>query len=125
MSPNQLQLDIENDFQVFDNLETVTYYRRVGPGTFDSGIVVTGALREVATRVEVQRRGSNVQQTLAWNLPTVQVGDFANPVHPNGIADPKVNDVIQDAAGVRWSVIQVDNATLQTRWYLHVMQERN
>jgi hypothetical protein len=125
VSPNTLQLDIENDYQVFDNLETVTYYRRLGAGTFDAGTTVTGTLREVGSRFETQRKGSNVQQALPWNLPTVQVGSFANPVAPLGIADPKVNDVIQDAAGVRWSVLKVDSDTLQTRWYLQTMQERH
>jgi hypothetical protein len=117
-------IDIADDYEVFDNLETVTYFRRIGAGTFDAGTTVTGALREVGTRVETQRRGSNVQQTLAWNLPTVQVGSFEFPAPPLGIADPKVNDVIQDAAGVRWSVLKVDSDTLQTRWYFQTMQER-
>jgi hypothetical protein len=125
MSPNTLQLDIENDYQVFDNLETITYYRRTSSSGFDAGTQVVGALREVGMRTETQRRGSNVQQVLAWNLPTVLVGSFANPVPPVGIADPKVNDVIQDAAGVRWSVVHVDSDTLQTRWYLQTMQERH
>ncbi len=124
MSPNQLQLDIANDFQVFDNLEVVTYFRRTSNAGFDAGTQVTGALREVGTRQEIQRKGSIVRQTLAWNLPTVQVGDFAIPVGI-GTTDPKVNDVIQDAAGVRWSVIQADNDTLQTRWYLQTVQERH
>ena len=38
--------------------------------------------------------------------------------------DPKVNDVIQDAAGRRWSVVEVDEGTLQTRWRLTTVQER-
>jgi hypothetical protein len=130
VSPNQLQLDIANDYQVFDNLETVTYFRRTSNSGFDGGTVIAlngsaGALREVGSRFETQHRGSNVQQTLSWNLPTALVGSFAFPVAPNGIADPKVNDVIQDAAGVRWSVVHVDSDTLQTRWYLTTMQERH
>jgi hypothetical protein len=124
MSPNALQLGIENDYVIFDNLETVTYFRRVSNSGFDAGTVVAGALREVGMRTEVQRAGSLVKQTLGFNLPTVLVGDFANPVAPLGVSDPKVNDVIQDAAGVRWSVIETDNATLQTRWYCRTVQER-
>lgn len=125
MSPNTLQVDIRNDFAVFDNLETVTYYRRIANSQFDAGTVVTGALREQDNRAELQRKGSNVRRTLAWDLPIVQVGSFAVPVAPLGTSDPKVNDVIQDAAGVRWSVLSADLATLQTRAYLQTMQERH
>src|SRR6516162_8216317 len=126
MSPNALQLGIENDYQIFDNLETVTYFRRLSNSGFDGGTVVAGALREVAMRSERQLQAASIlKQVETWNLPTVLVGRFANPVLPNGKTDPKVNDVIQDAAGVRWSVIESDIATLQTRWYFHTIQERN
>src|SRR5258708_32472994 len=123
MSPDGSQLYCADDFQVFDNLEVVTYFRRTSNAGFDAGTQVTGALREVGSRFETQRKGSVVQQTLAWNLPTVQVGDFANPVGVLGKADPKVNDGIQDAAGVRWSAIHVDSDTLQTRWYFTTIQD--
>lgn len=119
------ELDIADDYEVFDNLEAVTYFRRKGAGAFDAGTAVSGALREVGSRFETQRKGSNVQQILGWNLPTVQVGSFEFPAPPLGIADPKVNDVIQDASGVRWSVVKVDCDTLQTRWYLQTVQERH
>lgn len=121
MSPNTLQLDIENDFQVFDNLETVTYYRRTSNSGFDGGTLVTGALRHFSQRTERQGKGSNVRNELAWELPVVQVGSLV--IGPQA-QEGKVNDVIQDAAGRRWSVLRVELATLQTRYHVTTVQER-
>jgi hypothetical protein len=110
-------IDPSDDFAVMDNLETVTYYRRTGSSTFDQGTVCTNALRRDVHREEVQTEGASlVRIKTRWHIWAADLGAGWSP---------KVNDVIQDANGVRWSVSDVDEGTLQTRWRLLTVQERS
>lgn len=109
-------IDPTDDFTVVDSTETVTYYRRTGNSTFDQGSVCTSALRRDVSREEVQTGGATlVRVKVRWHVWAADLGDGPQP---------KVNDVIQDAAGVRWSVLDVDEGTLQTRYLIHAVQER-
>lgn len=97
-----------------DGLETVTLYRRLSPSTFDAGTTVTNVLRRAATREELAAAGASLKQTgLVWHLWAANV---AGP-------GPKVNDVVQDADGVRWSVLRADKQTLGTRHRLTTIRE--
>jgi hypothetical protein len=110
-------IDPGGDFAVVDNLETVIYYRRTGNATFDEGSVLDNALRRDVAREEVPTDGATLFRVKTrWHIWAEDLG----PGPP-----PKVNDVIQDAAGVRWSVTDVDEGTLQTRWRLLSVRERS
>jgi hypothetical protein len=110
-------IDPSGDFAVVDNVETVIYYRRTGNSTFDEGSVCDNALRRDESREEVQTEGATlVRIKTRWHIWAEDLG--AGP-------SPKVNDVIQDAAGIRWSVTDVDEGTLQTRWQMLAIQERS
>jgi hypothetical protein len=109
-------IDPSEDFAVVDELETVTYYRRTGNSTFDEGTICDNALRRDVGREEVQLNGASlVRIKTRWHIWAADLG----PGPP-----PKVNDVIQDAAGTRWSVLEVDEGTLQSRYRIQAAQER-
>jgi hypothetical protein len=109
-------IDPSEDFAVVDDRETITYYRRTGNSSFDEGSVCDNALRRDVRREEVQLNGASlVRIKTRWHI---WAADLAQG------PPPKVNDVIQDAAGVRWSVLEVDEGTLQSRYRIQAVQER-
>jgi sugar lactone lactonase YvrE len=108
---------ISNDWKAFDNTEIITYYRRTAtqPATFDSGTIVNNALRRVADKHELATLGVQLAvRSLIWHLPQNQVG----------LPNPKVNDVIQDSSGTRWSVLRVEFDDFVTRFRVTTIQER-
>lgn len=110
-------IDPGGDYAVVDNTEQVIYYRRLTSSTFDEGTILQSALRRDITKKEVQTSGATlVRIEVRWHIWSADLGQ--------GLP-PKVNDVIEDSAGIRWSVIDVDEGTLQTRWRLITVQERN
>jgi hypothetical protein len=110
-------IDPSDDFAVVDNVETVTYYRRTGNATFDEGSICQSALRRDVRRQEKDAGGATlVRVDTRWHI-------WADDLGPG--PSPKVNDVIQDSAGIRWSVVDVDEGTLQTRWRVLTVQERS
>jgi hypothetical protein len=110
-------IDPSDDYAVVDNVEMITYYRRTGNNTFDQGTVCSNALRRDVNREELQTDGATlVRIKTRWHIWAADLG--AGP-------SPKINDVIQDAGSVRWSVINVDEGTLQSRWRLETIQERS
>ncbi len=109
-------IDPSDDFAVVDNLEAVTFYRRTGNSTFDEGAICESALRRDVAREEIQVDGATLVRIKArWHIWAADLGQGP---------PPKVNDVIQDAAGIRWSVLDVDEGTLQSRYLIHAVQER-
>jgi hypothetical protein len=109
--------DPSNDFAaVADGTEAVTLLRR-GSTSGVAGMTIAHALRRAVTAAEATIFNSNDvhkivpsdgKQTAAetiWHLP---VAELATP--------PRLGDVILDAAGGRWTVLEVTQATLGARW---------
>jgi hypothetical protein len=111
-------IDPSGDFAVVDGLERVVYYRRTGNNTFDQGTVCNNVLMRDVVREEVQSGGATLSRVKSrfhvWKA------DLA----AGGGPGPKVNDVIQQGDGTRWSVADVDEGTFQTRWLIHATRER-
>jgi hypothetical protein len=100
---------------VADGMETVTLLRRgSGPAV---GTVIARALRRAMTageatvvnRGDVHKRvpggGRHTAADVTWHLPAAELPDA-----------PKLGDVILDAAGRRWTILEVKLATLGSRW---------
>jgi len=112
-----LDFDLTGDLaDVADGLETVTLLRRgATPGS--PGTVVTGALRRsaataepvVGNRQEVRRQANTGGNVLAgdavWHLPAEQLGE-----------PPGLGDLIVDGSAARWTILEVQPATLASRW---------
>jgi hypothetical protein len=109
-----LNLDPNGDLaDVVDGLETVTLRRR-GSG---SATVITGALRRAATtheptlhnryntRKQIPSGGRHTASEVAWHLPREQLSE-----------EPRLGDALIDGDGRRWTILDVQLATLQTRW---------
>jgi hypothetical protein len=99
---------------VTDGLETVTLRRRGS----SVATVITHALRRAVTtreatvlnryntrKREVPTGGRYTNSDAAWHLPTQQLGDR-----------PRLGDLIVDGQGQRWTILDVQLATLRTRW---------
>jgi len=106
--------DPDSDFaEVVDGFETVTLRRR---GSSDA-TVVTHALRRAATtgeptlrnRYNTRKRlpggGAHTASEVVWHLPKEQLAD-----------SPRLGDAIVDGDGRKWTILDVQLATLQTRW---------
>jgi hypothetical protein len=101
-----LNLDPSGDFpQAADATEAVTLRRRgTSPGS--PGTVVPHALRRaVTTREAAQSHGRYTASDVTWHLPTGELPE-----------SPRLGDVIADGEGRRWTVLEVQLATLGTRW---------
>jgi len=98
-----LDFDPTTDFQtVADALVPVTV---VAPGSSDS-TEVAGALRRGVTTREAQRSAGRLTAAdVAWHLPAAELPEAPSP-----------GDVILDAGARRWTVLEVERATLDGRW---------
>jgi len=112
-----LDFDPSNDLpRVADGTESVTLRRRGStpgsPGTtIDGALRGTGATGEavVGNRHEIRRRADSDGRLLAgdlvWHLPAERLAD-----------PPQPGDVVLDGSGVRWTILEAQSVTLQTRW---------
>ena len=100
--PNLLRDGLADDWQRFDRLEMVDVY---APGEA-TPTAVDGALRRASQRRQhAPSDGAYHQTDVAWHLPQSLL---ATP--------PVLGTRLIDAAGQAWSVLEVEEATLQTRW---------
>ena len=109
-----VNFDPDDDFaDVVDGLETVTLRRR-GSST---QTVVTHTLRRAVDTREARVRnlyntwkspassGRHAASDVTWHLPSEQLSDA-----------PRLGDLIIDGDGQRWTILDVQLATLRTRW---------
>jgi hypothetical protein len=101
-----LSFDPSSDFvRATDGLEPVTLLRR-GASATALGTVIAHALRRVATTHEAAPSdGRATASDVTWHL---SVAELPEP--------PRLGDVLRDARGVRWVVLEVVQATLGSRW---------
>jgi hypothetical protein len=95
----------------------VTLFSRVTESTFApaAGTAVAGAKGMAPYRTETPLAGGLVAvEEKVWHLWTANLGNVV----------PKVNDVLRDAAGARWTVIRVDRMSLGQRYKLTTQRER-
>jgi len=96
-------LDLSTDLiDVADNLEAITVDRR---GSSDDTAVTHALQRAVRTRELAASDGRYLTGDVRWHLPKTECG-----------TSPALGDAIEDAAGDRWTVLDVQEATLSTRW---------
>jgi len=95
--------DPRDDFaSVTDALEAVTI-RRAGSS---AAMEVAHALRQaIRTREAERSEGRYTAHDVVWHLPASEVSE-----------PPRPGDAIVDADAERWTVLQVAQATLQSRW---------
>jgi hypothetical protein len=98
--------DPSADFaRIADATEAVTVERRDDPPGAP-GMVVPHALRRAITAREVaESNGRYVAGDVAWHLPAAELVEV-----------PAVGDRIVDAAGRRFTILAVQQATCRTRW---------
>lgn len=109
-----VNFDPTSDFaDVVDGTQTVTLSRRGS----SSQTVVTHALRRAVDLQEARVRnlyntwkavpseGRHTAADVTWHLPKEQLGE-----------SPRLGDLIVDGSGRRWTVLDVQTATLKTRW---------
>ena len=101
-----MSFDPSSDFaDLVDGTEPITLNRR-GSTPGGAGENVQNALRRAVTLSEAAlSNGKYTASDLTWHLPREQLSNR-----------PGLGDVITDAAGQRWTVLDVTAATLQSRW---------
>jgi hypothetical protein len=102
----------EDDFAaVADGLEPVTLLRRESPG--GPGETLAHALRRAIdiaevvgeNRKTVESDGRYTAADVSWSLPAEELADA-----------PRLGDIILDADGRRWTILEVRAVALGTRW---------
>jgi hypothetical protein len=98
-----MDFDLTSDFSnVSDGLTSVTVTRPGG----SAGSDVTHALRcPIRTREAEKSGGRYTASDVTWQLPASELS-----------AAPRPGDVIVDAEGQRWTVLDVAESTLSGRW---------
>jgi len=101
-----MSFDPSSDFaDLVDGTEPITLNRR-GSTPGGAGETIQNALRRAITVSEAARsNGKYTASDLTWHLPCEQLSKR-----------PGLGDVITDAGGQRWTVLDVRAATLQSRW---------
>lgn len=96
-------LDLSTDFQVVaDGLEAVTLKRR---GSSDDVDVANALQRAITTKEAAASNGQYTTRDVRWHLPVLEV-----------TTRPRLGDVILDANNDRWTILDVQKATLEVRW---------
>jgi len=111
-------LIIDDDWQVVDNLEVVTYLTKTAPDTWNAGASVPNVLRRARDKTFADTgKNLQVQEIVfhAWasQLAAAQVG-----------GPPKINDKIVDADGLRYVVKEVQVHCFYTRYRLTCVREQ-
>lgn len=107
-----MPLNTASYWKAVEATETVTYYRRTAEDTFTTS-TVAHAKRRAPMKWEVLGDGLISVCELTWHL-------WADAL--NGVI-PKVSDVIQDTAGVRWTLIKVEVNSLGQRYRCSAQKE--
>jgi len=95
--------DPSDDFvSVTDALEAVAVRR---PGSSTATAVAHALRHAVLTREAERSNGRYTAGDVVWHLPAVEMAE-----------PPRPGDVIVDAAAQRWTVLEVAQATLRSRW---------
>ena len=98
-----IQFDAGNDLvDVVDGLAQVTVTR---PGSSDSTQVAHALRRKVKAREIRKLDGHYRASDVTWHLPTSEM-----------MSRPRLGDVIIDADGQRWTVLDAREATVDSRW---------
>ena len=116
-----MSLDISNDHEVFDGLESVTFVVRgassvstdiVLTETGNENVQLTQALRRQVTSEMTQRAGGKISvDDVVWEIPAARLTDTGGqPLTPHE------GDRILDGDLVTWVVTIVEHATLKNRW---------
>ena len=98
--------DPSSDFiHAADGLETVTLRRRDSvPGS--PGTAITHGLRRAVTTREASASGGRYTTSdVTWHFPVAEMPQ-----------SPRLGDVLCDVAGRRWTVLDVAQTTLGSRW---------
>lgn len=96
-------LDLSADFaDIVDNLQAVTLLRRES----DESVAIASALRRAVTTDEAaESDGRYTSADVRWHLPVEELA-----------TRPGLGDAIVDSTGIRWTVLDVQEATLGSRW---------
>src|SRR5438132_1646594 len=96
-------LDLTDDLAaIVDGLEVVTLH----PSGSGGATTVTRALRRALTELEqAASQGRYLAGDVTWHLPASEVA-----------AAPRPGTALVDAAGTRFTILSVDEASLGSRW---------
>lgn len=97
-------LDLSGHYAYFHGTEAITHTSTRDTGNLTDA-VANALRRQVTSKEAAASNGVYTTSDLAWSLPVSQAA-----------YTPKPGDKITDAAAVVWTVLQVDKATLGTRW---------
>lgn len=102
-----VNFDPTNDYQVVDNLETITYYVKISDGVYDSGTTITNCFRRA--------QGQSLDDYSQVNSLTWHIWKANAPAN----FTPKSQDKLYAASDqTTWIVGDVDFATWVTRFRL-------
>lgn len=108
---------LADDWEVMDDVRTVSYLSRTGPSTFATAVSVTDALRRASKKDDQHVAWGSALlaiRRVAWHLWTAKLGSVV----------PKTTDVILEADGTRWTVTEVEIMDEGQRWRLECLKER-
>lgn len=104
-----------DDWEVMDDVRTVSYLSRNGPSTFATAVSVTDALRRASKKDDLAHPPPPLAlRRVAWHLWTAKLGSVV----------PKTTDVVLEADGTRWTVTEVEIMDEGQRWRLECLKER-
>jgi hypothetical protein len=99
-----ISLDLDHDLLQADGVESVTLFRRGAP-TDAEGATIPALRRVVSTREAAASAGRYTTSDVNWHVPSRALEEA-----------PRLGDILRDAAGRRWTVLETAAIVLGSRW---------
>lgn len=95
-----MSIDLSQDWQLVEGPQTAKLHPRTGEGSYGAPVEVTNCNRQLTATGGLEAGDEDLEtRSTTWDLWAAKLGG----------AVPKMGDVLEDAAGVRWNVKAVDH----------------
>lgn len=105
-----MAIDYSTDYLIWDDVETITYFSKVGEAVPATGTTVTHTLWMSIRKSRLTADSLLAKMDLTVNIPGATLGTIV----------PKVGDVLRRSNGTRWIVGVVEVIVVGNEYRVHV-----
>lgn len=109
-----LEVDLSDDHEVWDTVETISYFAKTVEKPPQTGVPVEGTLWLAIRKDRLLGDSILAQMDLTVNLAVGKLGEIV----------PKTDDIMQRADGTRWIIKLVEFVAAECEFRVHVKMSR-
>lgn len=110
-----LEFDCSEDHEVWDGVETITYFSKTTEAPPGSGVEVEGTLWLAIRKDRLPADSILLDMDLTVELPVANLLDA-----DNAAIVPKRKDILERADGTRWTAELIELVAMETQYRVHV-----